>query len=148
MPPVITASTTINASPEAVAEVLVDPVAAPLWTEGLDHIEVVAGQPGEPGWIGRAHYVEGGRRYMIQDHLIEAEANRHYRSNLTGGELSIVVDTTLEDAQDGRTQLDVRWEGHGNTPFARFILPLMRRRIARRAQCDLAALRRVVEDSH
>lgn len=59
----------VDATPERVASVFVDPELMPAWATGLAHFEVVSGEPGTAGCVGRAHYVERGREYVVDDIL-------------------------------------------------------------------------------
>ena len=144
---VVDVSTEIAAPPASVEAVLLDASLAPAWTSGLERLELVEGTPGTAGCVGRAHYLEGGRRYVLDDVLVEAVPATYYRSHITGNGLSIDVETFLEPTPDGGTTMRLRWSGTGTTTATRMILPLIRSRIRRRAKADLDALRRLVEGS-
>jgi hypothetical protein len=137
----------IEASPEAVAGVLLEADLAPRWTAGLVKLELVSGKPGRVGCVGRAHYRQGGRSFVLTDELIETVPNRYYRSRIEGGGISVDVETTLEVLGGDETRLTLRWSGTGTSWPTRMALPLMRRRIAARAGADLQALRDLVEGS-
>jgi hypothetical protein len=143
--PVVERTIHIGAPPDVVAGVLLDADLAPRWTAGLERIEVVAGEPGQPGCVGHAHYVERGRRHVLEDVLMEVVPNRRYRSRVRGGGIVATVETTLEPFGDDGTQLTLRWRGRGSNPLTMAALPLMKRRIAERADADLQALRRLAE---
>jgi hypothetical protein len=143
--PTVETEIRIGVPPEAVAEVLLTAELAPAWTSGLERLELVSGEPGTAGCVGRAHYLEGGRRYVLDDVLLAVTPNRHFTSRVTGGGITATVDTTLEPAGRSGTRLALRWEGRGTTPLTRLVLPLMRRRIAKRAHGDLLALRDLCE---
>ena len=134
----------VAASPEAVSDVLLDIEAAPLWTSGLERMELVDGVPGLVGCRGIAHYVEGGRRYQVEDLLIEAVPGDRFKSRIRGGGLRATVETRLEPVAGG-TRVTVRWSGRGNNPITWVMLPLLRRKIAERCRADLEALGNLVE---
>ena len=144
--PTIDVTMRIRVPPATVALVLLDAEKAPLWTSGLERLEAVSGRPGEPGCVGRAHYVEGGRHYVLEDVLEKVTPNRRYVSQLTGSGIAVTVETTLDPIGDGETLLRLRWKGRGTSPLTRIALPLMKGRIARRAEADLAALRDLAEE--
>ena len=133
----------IAAPPEAVASVLLDADLAPLWTRGLDRLELVEGAVGEAGSVGLAHYVEG-RRHTLRDRLISVTPCRHYVSEISGGGLKATVETSLEPFEDG-TRMSVRWVGRGTNFITRLTIPLMKPLISKRSEDDLRSLRRLVE---
>ena len=129
-------SVTIAAPVEAVERVLLDAELAPLWTTGLERLELVEGAVGEPGSVGLAHYVEGNRRYVLEDRLLSVEQGRRYESEVLGGGLKARVKTTLE-AEGNETTMTIRWSGKGTNPITWVVLPLMKGRIARQSAKDL-----------
>jgi hypothetical protein len=142
--PTIEESVDIEASPESVSDVLLDPDAAPLWTEGLERLELVEGVAGLAGSVGLAHYIEGDRRYTLEDHLLEAEPGRHFKSEVRGGGLKVVVETNLEPVPDG-TRTTMRWSGTGTNPLTWLMLPFLRKSVRQRCRSDLEALQALVE---
>lgn len=142
--PRIEESVEIPASPSAVSDVLLDIDAAPLWTAGLERLEVVDGSMGEPGCVGHAHYVEGSKHYIVEDRLVEVTPGAHFKSVIRGGGLKATVETSLEETPAG-TRMTIRWSGTGTNPLTKLVLPFMRSQIARRTREDLDALRRLVE---
>ena len=143
--PTITVSTCTTASPEAVARVLMDSSLAPAWTSGLDRLEVVSGTPGEVGCVGKAHYRQQTGAAVFTDVLTDVVPNRYYASTVTGGDISAQVQTWLQPTQSGETEIRIRWDGSGTSLVTRLLLPFLRRRIRRRAEADLASLRRLAE---
>ena len=143
MPTVVT-TVDISAPAEAVASVLLDAESAPVWTAGLQRLEVVKGTVGEPGSVGLAHYEEGNRSYVLEDRLLSATPNRSYVSEIAGGGLKARVETTLEEV-GSETRMTVSWSGTGTNPITWAILPFLRSRIAEQSATDLAALRELVE---
>ncbi len=143
--PSVEVSTRIAAEPAAIEAVLLDADLAPRWTAGLERLELVEGRPGQAGSTGRAHYREGGRRYVLEDVLEEVEPGRRYRSRVRGGGIEARVETILEPTGGGDTQVTLRWAGRGTNPVTFLVLPLMRTRIRARAQADLESLKVLVE---
>ena len=142
--PTIETCVSIEAPPESVASVLLDADLAPMWTRGLDRLELVEGAIGEAGSVGLAHYVEGRRRYTLRDRLISVTPCRHYVSEITGGGLKATVETSLEPFEDG-TRMSVRWVGRGTNLITRLTISLMKPLISKRSEDDLRSLRRLVE---
>ena len=134
----------ISASPSAVTEVLFDIDAAPLWTSGLERLELVEGSIGESGCVGLAHYVEGSRRYVVEDRLVVSTPDSYFKSRIRGGGLKATVETTLDEIPTG-TQVTIRWRGTGTNPLTKLVLLFMRRRVGRRMRQDMRALRDLIE---
>lgn len=142
--PVVEESVEIAASPGTVSDVLLDIEAAPLWTSGLERMELVEGVPGQAGCRGLAHYVEEGRRYTVEDHLLEAVPGHHFKSQIRGGGLKATIETRLR-AVPGGTRTTIRWSGTGTNPITKLVLPFLKSKIGSRCQEDLQALRKLVE---
>jgi hypothetical protein len=142
--PVVEESVVMAASPNVVSDVLLDIEAAPLWTSGLERMELVEGVPGQPGCRGVAHYLENGKRYTVEDHLLEAVPGHHFKSQIRGGGLEATIETRLEAVPDG-TRTTIRWSGRGTNPMTKLVLPFLKTKIGSRCQEDLQALRRLVE---
>lgn len=145
--PTVEASIDIAAPPWAVTEILLDIDAAPLWTSGLERLELIAGVAGEPGCVAHAHYVEGSRRYIVEDRLVEAIPNRRFRSRIQGGGLTATVETHLENMRPG-TRVTIRWTGTGTNLVSRLVLRLMNRQVRQRMRQDMQALCDLVESRY
>mgnify|MGYP001085857770 CR=1 FL=1 len=115
-----------------------------MWNAGLERFEVVSKTPGLVGSRARLHYVQGGRRYVMEDVLLEVEPARRFLSRVCGDAIEAEVETLLVPIQ-GETQVVVRWSGRGKRLILRLLLPLMRRSIARRTLADLEKLKRLAE---
>lgn len=135
----------VRASPDQVAEVLNAPEEAPKWQTGLSRMEVVRGGPNEVGSVARLDYSEGGRTFEMADELLECVPNRLWKSRVSGAGFSAMVETQLVETEAG-TMVGFIWEGRPEALGARLLFPLMRRRVRKRIDADLAALRRLVEE--
>jgi uncharacterized protein YndB with AHSA1/START domain len=140
----IQSSIIIDRSPEGIARFLLDPETAPLWNSGLDRFEVLSQVPGLVGSRARLHYVQVGKRYVMEDELLEVEPNRRVLSRVSGGAIVAEVETLLIPTKGG-TLVTVRWFGRGRRLIPRLVLPLMRTSIASRTLADLQNLKKLLE---
>ncbi len=134
----------IAVSPSAVSDVLLDVEAAPLWTAGLERLEVVEGHVGEPGCVGRAHYVQGSRRYVVEDRLVEAVPGHRFKSEIRGGGIKATIETSLNGIPSG-TRMTIRWIGGGTNPLTKLVLTFLGRQVGKRTREDMQALRDLAE---
>lgn len=137
-------SITIARRPEDIVRIFLDPEKAPLWNTGLERFEVLSETPGLVGSKARLHFVQGGRRYVMEDELLEVEPERRYLSRVSGDMLEAEIETLLVPTDSG-TLVTVRWAGSGKKPLLRLLLPLMRRSLARQILADLAKLKKLTE---
>ena len=137
-------STTVRRPIEVGVAALLDPENFVFWTTHLERFEVVSGVPGEVGAVGRLHYVENGRRYVMEDQLVVAEPGRRYVSRVSGDVIEAMVETRLS-AVEGGTRVTIRWSGRGKVFPLRLILPFLRGKMTRQAQGELETLRKLIE---
>jgi hypothetical protein len=143
---VIQVAIEIHRSPEEVAAVILDPGKAVYWTSDLERFEVVSGQLGQIGSVARLHYLQNNQRYMMEDVLEQVESNRRFVSRVSGPALAARAETRLEPTESG-TRVSVRWSGSGKPLALKFLLPFMRRSIARQAEGDHRKLKHLAEGS-
>lgn len=144
----VTVRTSVHASApvDAVVAVILDADLAPLWTDGLERLELVSGVPGEPGCVGKAHYRGSfGRTTVMTDTLEAVEPGRYYRSVVAGGPVTATVETFLVP-EHGGTRISLVWSGVGSHLVANATMRLLRRSLERRARADLASLARLAEE--
>ena len=137
-------SITVHQPVDVVVEAMMNPLNTPLWTKHLEWFEVVKGKAGRVGAIGRLHYRENGREYVLEDRLIEVQPGAKYVSRVSGDMLEATVETTLRPV-DGSTVMSIRWSGRGTRFPANVMLPFMRRRMKQQSQAELETFRRLLE---
>lgn len=137
-------STVIRRPVDTVVAALTKAENHPFWTKHLQRFEVVSGEAGEAGAVGRLHYLQNGRRYVMEDRMLEAEPGRRYVSQVKGDMLEAIVETRLAPENDG-TRMTILWTGRGTRFPLNFILPLMRRRMIRESREELDTFRNLVE---
>jgi hypothetical protein len=134
----------INAPSKVVDEALWTPGNAECWTKGLERFEVVKGKPREVGTVGRLHYVQGGRRHIMEDVLEYSEPGRRYRSRVSGPAIAATVETILEPV-DGKTKVKIVWEGKGKKLIVRLLLPLLKRKLEKQSMDEFKIFKELVE---
>ena len=143
--PTFEISTTIHKPVDVIVAALMKADNHPFWTKNLERFEVVSGEPGKAGALGRLHYFENGRRYVLEDRMIEAEPGRRYLSRITGDVLEATVETRLRPVDKG-TEMTLRWSGRGTKFPVNLMLPLMRRRMIKQSREELDTFRQLVEN--
>ena len=143
----VRATVRTTASVDDVVAVILDADLAPLWTDGLERLELVSGIPGEPGCVGKAHYRGSlGRTTVMTDTLEAVDPGRYYRSVVAGGPITATVETFLEPAGSG-TEISILWTGDGSHLVANVTMRMLQRGLQRRVRDDLEALARLAESS-
>jgi hypothetical protein len=135
--------TLLPASTDQVADILGCAEDAPMWQDGLERMETIRGAHNEVGALARLHYVENGRSYVMQDELLECERDRRWKSRVSGNGMTIVVETTIEDA-DGGTRLRMVWDGRPDAVWARLAFFLIRPTVRKHLEADLESLRQLI----
>lgn len=142
--PTIETTVDISQPPKIVAQALLDPENAVHWNSDLERFEVISREPGEVGSIAHLHYVQGGRRYVMEDVLEEMVPDRYFRSRVSGNGLAARVETWLREKDSG-TEVRIRWSGSGRSLLTRIVLPFMRQAILRQTKGDLERFKGLVE---
>lgn len=137
-------SVEINQPPDVIDRALEDPDNMVQWTSDLEWFEVVEGRQGEAGAVGRAHYTQRGKPYIMEDVLEYCVPGKKYVSRVSGGGMTARVETLLSPTEEG-TEMSISWSGGSRSFPGRLILPLMGPFIKRRAQADLDTFKRLVE---
>ena len=137
-------SIVIDRPVEVVVAALMDPDNHPYWTTDLERFEVAERRPGEVGSIGRLHYSQKGRSYVMEDKLLYCEPDKKYVSQVSGDAISAVVETVLESSEAG-TRMSITWSGRGKTLVLRVLLPFLRGKMVRQSQAELARFKELVE---
>lgn len=142
--PTIETTVEIAQPREVVADAFLNPANAVCWTTDLERFEIISGRPGEVGSVAHLHYNQNGRPFVMEDVLEEMIPNQYFRSRVSGGGLSAVVETWLRERR-GTTEVRFRWSGSGSTFLMRLLLPFLRGTILRRARSDLDRFKDLVE---
>ena len=144
MPLDVTASSVIDAPPDAVARVQFDPNRDPEWIGGVDRVELVTTQPFGLG--SQVRRIGGflGRKIVWLMNVEEYEPARLVRMHALESPFPMDVDYILEPAGEGQTRASIRIQGKGGSVYGMpgFLQgPMVRRSV----QGDLGRLKRIVE---
>jgi hypothetical protein len=134
----------IDRPPDIVVQALLKAENATYWTTDLEEFEVVKGKPGEVGAIGRLHFVQQGHEHIMEDVIEFSEPGKRYVSRVSGPAITARVETNIEPINSG-TKLAIVWTGTGKKLLLRLLLPLLRKKIARQSQKELATFKNLVE---
>ena len=99
-------NTVINRSVDIVNKALLNLDNFPFWQTYLKKFEIIKGEPGKIGSIGRLHYSQKGRSYILEDKLIHCEPGKKYVSEITGEVLTARVETVLISL-DSKTEASI-----------------------------------------
>ena len=117
----------------------------PYWQTNLERFEVVKGGPNQEGSIGRLHYSQKGRVYVLEDRLIYCEPGKKYVSEVEGDAIFARVETTLQSF-GSKTKMNLHWSGRGKMLFLRLFLPFLRGKMAKQAKKELEMFKKLVEE--
>lgn len=134
----------IDESPKNVWDAYINPQNMLQYTKYLEKVETVKGEFGEIGATAHLHYLEKGRRYILEDKLLEYEEGKRILSQVSGQGMIIKVETSFEPHSSG-TSMKMSWNGTSKSLFARFILRLMQSKIAKHAKAELVTFKNLVE---
>jgi hypothetical protein len=115
-----------------------------LYTKYLERFEIIKGEKAEVGAIGRLHYLENGKRYIMEDELLYVEPGKVYRSKVSGNGMEIIVETTFTKIEGG-TLMTLDWNGKGTILIMKILLPLLRKKIIEGAYSELENFKALVE---
>jgi hypothetical protein len=138
-------TTTIRRPLEIVVAAMMNADNQVFWMRDLESFEVVKGAPGETGAVARLHYLQKGRRYVMEDRLIYCEPGKKYVSRVSGDYVSAEVEINLAGA-GSETGVSIRWQGTARTLLLKLILPLQRKKMIRQTREDIEVFKRLVEE--
>ena len=139
-----TTSIRIDKPVEIIASALMNPDNFPYWQTNLVKFEVVTLQSGMVGSIGRLHYSQKGRSYVLEDTLIYCEPRKKYVSHVTGDLIDAHVETTLDSFGTG-TDMRITWSGRGNNVLLKLLLVFTRNKMIRQTRAELETFKTLVE---
>lgn len=138
------ASIVIDRPVDVVVQALMNPDNFPYWQTDLERFEVVKLRPGMVGSVGRLHYSQKGRSYVLEDRMISCEPGRRYVSQVTGEAITARVETTLTPLGN-KTEMTLMWSGKGKMLLLKLLLPLLRGKMMRQSRAELATFKELVE---
>lgn len=114
------------------------------WTKDLERFEIIKGTPGEVGSVARLHYIQKGRKYIMEDKLLECDPGEKYISQVSSDFLVARVETIFNSIDD-KTGMSIKWEGTPKIFFLKIIFPFMKGKMTRQAQSELEIFKKLVE---
>ena len=86
------------------------------WQTNLEKFEVIKETEEKAGSIAKLHYNEKGRKYIMEDKMIQYEPNKKIVSQVSGDVISAVVETIIL-SQGDKTEIKLKWSGEGKVFF-------------------------------
>jgi len=115
------------------------------WTKDLERIEIVKGTFGEIGATIRLHYNQKGRKHILVDSLEYLDPGKRIKSRVTGGGLNTSVETTFTSI-NSKTKMTMIWKGRGDNIIVAIILTILKKKIRKGAQSEIALFKELVEN--
>ena len=126
----------INQPREIVIKAFLNPANMIFWTKDLERFEVITGKPGEVGSIAHLPFIQNGKKYLMEDELIECKPGFRYVSRVTGDAITAIVKIDLKDIGNN-TVLKMHWKGNGKNILLKVILPLSKKKMIKSAKNEL-----------
>jgi hypothetical protein len=137
-------SIVINQPKEILVKALMNPDNFVYWTTYLEKFEIIKRKPGEVGSIAHLHYIEKGRKYVMEDKLIFCEPGKKYVSQVSGDVITAKVETTLQSMGD-KTKMSIHWSGKGKIFFVKLLLPLIKSKMIKQSKKELETFKNLIE---
>jgi len=134
----------INQSPDIVTKAFLNPGNITFYTKDLEKFEVVREIPGQVGSVARLHYLQNGRRYVMEDKLLAVNPGKQYVSEVSGDALVAQVETTFTPLGSG-TEMAVSWAGKPKLFLLKLLFPFLRGKMVRQAIAELGMFKKLVE---
>ena len=114
------------------------------WQTNLEKFEVIKETKEKAGSIAHLHYNEKGRKYIMEDKMIQYEPNKKIVSQVSGDVISAIVETIISSIGD-KTEITIEWSGEGKVFLVKLLLPLLKRKMIKQSTKELETFKHLVE---
>ena len=135
---------TIKKHIDTVYQAYTDPENMLIWSRDLEKFEVIKGEFGEIGSVAHLHYNQNGRKNIVVDRLEYLDPGNKIIARISVGGLTARVETTFKSS-DNKTEVLLKWDGRGKNLLVMSLLPLLIRKIKKRAQSELDTFKELAE---
>jgi hypothetical protein len=137
-------SIVINSPVDIVVDALMNHKNFVYWQTNLEKFEVIKETEEKVGSIAHLHYNEKGRKYIMEDKMIQYEPNKKIVSQVSGDVISAVVETIIL-SQGDKTEIKLKWSGEGKVFFVKLLLPLLKGKMIKQSAKELETFKHLVE---
>lgn len=114
------------------------------WQTNLEKFEVIKETEEKVGSIAHLHYNEKGRKYIMEDKMIQYEPNKKIVSKVSGDAISAIVETIILSEGD-KTGITLKWSGEGKIFLVKFLLPLLKGKMIKQSIKELETFKHLIE---
>jgi len=134
----------INKPVDIVVDALMNHKNFVYWQTNLEKFEVIKETEEKVGSIAHLHYNEKGRKYIMEDKMIQYEPNKKIVSQVSGDVISAVVETIIL-SQGNKTEIKLKWSGEGKVFFVKLLLPLLKGKMIKQSTKELETFKNLIE---
>jgi len=135
----------INQPKDVVYKAFFNPENMIFWTKDLEKIEIISGNIDESGSKAVLHFIRDGKRYRMEEELIESLPGYKYVTRVSGDYITATLEIILEEA-DKDTVFKVHYSGKGNSISLKIRLLFKKKKMRQILSNELKTFKELVEN--
>jgi uncharacterized protein YndB with AHSA1/START domain len=144
MASIIKVTTTINASPEKVWKVFMNPDNLKYWLTGFVSLQHLSGAAGETGSTSKLKFMERGKEMNFMETVLLSKPHQQFTSRMEHPGFTVESDIRLVSF-GSRTELIQTTQYNPKGFLMKLLLPLMKGAMKKRTMNELLKLKNLVE---